>query len=191
VFRRGDYANAMTGAQGWNPITAPSAGVTFFGLDRGATDVVRVSGSRHSGSGSTKEETLIDADAAGAIHGAEVNTVFCHPNDYRDLVKEMGAKQVIDVPSKETGIGFKGLMVNGQMGSINVLSDRDVPEGYAWMMDVNNYYLRTSGDCPKVLNEDGAGMLLRATDDDAYQGRIGCYGNFTCENPGHTVIITW
>jgi len=64
VFRRGDYANSMTGMRGWNPILAPVAGDSFFGLDRSTTDVTRVTGARVNGGG----KPVFLRTSGGSIH---------------------------------------------------------------------------------------------------------------------------
>jgi len=191
VFRRGDYAQAMTGMRGWNPVLAPTAGDSFFGLDRSTTDVTRVSGVRVNGGGKPKEETLIDGTAEAQINGITINQCFVNPLDYRDLVKELGSKREIQVTAKQAGVGFTALEVYGATGTIQIVSEVDVPRGAGWGVDTDQITLRTAGDCPMMLNEDGVGKLLRAYDDDAYQGRIGAYGNLFQDNPGNAVIFSW
>lgn len=191
VFRRGDYSLAMTGMRGWNPITTPTGGDSFFGLDRSASDPVRLSGARIVGGGKPKEESLIDATAEAQINGIDLKQVFVNPLDYRDAVKEMGSKREIQITAKQAGMGFSALEVYGATGTLQVISEVDVPRGFAWCVDTDQITLRTAGDCPMMLNEDGVGKLLRAYDDDAYQGRIGAYGNLFQDNPGNAMIISW
>ncbi len=191
IFRRGDYSLAMTGMRGWNPITTPTTGDSFFGLDRSVSDPVRLSGARIVGGGKPKEESLIDATAEAQINGIDLKQVFVNPLDYRDLVKEMGSKREIQITAKQAGMGFTALEVYGATGTLQVVSEVDVPRGYGWACDTDQITLRTAGDCPMMLNEDGVGKLLRAYDDDAYQGRIGAYGNLFQDNPGNAMIISW
>jgi hypothetical protein len=192
IHRAGDYSLAMTGTRGWAPVSDPSASENFFGLDRTLGDIQRLSGIRVSGSGGSKEETLISAGAEAQMAGAESKLVFCNPLDLADLVKEQGSKVVYQqAQSREAGIGFDVIKVHTPVGNVGVTSEPDVPKGYAWMLDTDEITLRTAGDCPMMLNEDGVGKLMRSATDDSYQGRLGCYGNFFFENPGHSVIITW
>lgn len=193
VFRRGDYSLAMTGMRGWNPIVAPTfgGGDSFFGFDRGSSDVNRLCGVRITGAGKPKEESLIDGTAEAQINGISVNNVFVNPRDYRDLSKEMGSKREIQVDAKQANMGFTAMQVNSAVGPLNIISEVDVPRGTGWGVDVDQITLRTAGDCPMMLNEDGVGKLLRAYDDDAYQGRIGAYGNLFNDNPGNVVIFNW
>lgn len=191
VFRRGDYSLAMTGMRGWNPIATPTTGDSFFGLDRSVSDPIRLSGQRVTGNGRPKEESLIDATAIAQINGIDLNSCFVNSLDYADLVKEMGSKREIQVTAKQAGMGFTALEVYGASGTLMIIPEADVPRGYGWACSTDQITLRTAGDCPMALNEDGVGKLLRAYDDDAYQGRIGAYGNLFNDNPGNAVIIAW
>lgn len=190
--RGGDYALAMTGLPGWGPTAAPTGGESFMGLDRTVGDVERLSGTRVTGGGKPKEETIIDAAAEGHLVGIDGELVlWTHPLDFRDVVKEMGSKRFIDVKTDMASIGFRALEADGATGPIKIISEPDCPQGYFWLEDMAQIYFRSAGECPMLLNEDGAGKLLRASNDDAYQGRLGCYGNWFHENPGGQVIGSW
>lgn len=194
IFRAGDYSLAWTGVLGWNPTTAPGGSDSFMGLNRGtAGHIQRLAGTIVSGGGKPKEETLIDAGAEGQLAGIDSGEValFCHPLDMRDVVKEVSSKRFVDVETDDPDIGFSGIEVDGPLGTITMMSEPDVPKGYFWLLPLDEMTIRSAGDVPMMLNEDGVGRLLRAADDDAYQGRLGCYGNLFHEDPGHAVIGAW
>lgn len=193
LHRAGDYSKAATGIRGWCPVSDPSSSENFFGLDRTVSDMQRLSGIRVSGSSASKEEILVDASALAQQAGAKTNpSCVMNPKDMAKLVKELGSKAVYDMKStREANIGFKALMLNSTNGDMSVYSEPDCPEGYAWIHDADDITMRSAGDCPMMLNEDGVGRLLRSATDDAYQGRLGAYLNFTVDNPGQVVIITW
>lgn len=193
IFRDGDYAQAMTGMRGWCPLADPTAAESFFGVDRTDYDIVRTSGLRFTSySGGPKEETLIAACAEAELNDIDISTCYVSPLDYRDLLMEMGSKRERDKET-DSGISYRALELYGQGGNgvVEIVSDKYVPDGYFWMVNDSDIRLRTAGDCPKVLNDDGIGMLVRAADDDAYQGRLGAYGNFEHKNPGNSVIGTF
>lgn len=191
VHERGSYASAFNGQRGWNPISAPTAGDSFGGLDRSQGDVNRLSGFRIPGLGKPKEETLIDASVTAHENGLTCKTCYVNSRDFGDIVKELGAKSIINIPTREPNIGFKGVSVDGAVGTIEVVPEADVPRGFAWLLDPDDIYIRTAGDFPMVLNEDGVGAFIRAAADDSYEGRLGAYGNHFDDNPGNAVIITW
>ncbi len=191
VFVRGDYNAAMTGLRGYNPVSDPSGGESFMGLDRTQVDIQRTSGIRVSGAGKTKLETIEDACAEAKINGLESDDLMLavNPLDYAAIRKELGTSVVINDVKGTNGIGFKAIEIYSHSGTIKIVSEVDVPYGYAWLFDPSEIYLRTAGDCPMELTEGG--KLLTAYDDDAKQGRLGAYGNFFVENPGGNVTITW
>jgi hypothetical protein len=192
VFRRGDYAAAMSGERGWNPITAPGGGDNFMGMDRSVGDVSRQSGYRINGAGKPKEETLVDAMVIAHENGMSVNRCFVNSRDFGDITKEMGSKVVLsDVKTREADIGFKGFVVHGAVGQVEVVAEADVPRGYFWLVDPDLITLRTAGDCPMILNEDKVGAIRFMMTDDAYQSQLGAYGNLFNENPGNVVVGTW
>lgn len=193
MFRVGDYANAMTGVPGWCPVTAPSASESFFGVDRTDYDVQRVSGFRYTaGSGGQMEETLIDAMAEADMCGISVKGLYVSSRQYAKLLKELGSGR--QRTNKGDGdISYNSLVLvapNGD-GEIDIMGDKDVPDGYGWGLDESEISLQTAGNAPDLLNHDGGSMLRQLQDDDAVQGRLGSYGNFFHENPGNALIITF
>ena len=194
VFRAGDYSVAWSGAQGWNPITAPAAGDSFMSLDRfAAGDINALSGYRVTSAGN-KEDTLINATAEAALAGFEVSECWVNPLDMRDLIKEVGTKRVIEGKTNVPGISFKGVELDTANGTITVISEGDVPQGNFWMYNTGEVWIqRSAGDVPMFLNKvgTGPGMLLVAADDDAHQFRLGAYGNFENSNPGECIIGTF
>jgi hypothetical protein len=190
VFRRGDYGAAMTGMRGWVPTSDPSTSESFFGTDRSLEDISRVSGVRVSSAGS-KVETLFNAGAEAQINGQEPDTLFANPLDYTALLKELDSRVIIDVKDRDGKFGFKAASFTISTGEIKIVSEVDVPQGYGWLGNMDTVYLRTAGDAPRLLNEDGVGKMLRMVDDDAYQGRLGAYGNIFNEDPGSWTCIAW
>jgi hypothetical protein len=190
LFWRGDYANVMTGLRGWNPESDPSPGESFFGLDRTAIDINRVSGIRVPAAG-TMLETLEDAGQEAVLQGmssADSLVLAINPIDLGKLRKELGANvQPYDV---NASVGFKAIKISTQAGDVTVLSEVDVPQGYGWMLDSSDLTLRTAGDFPEDITDSSGGLLVDFQDD-AKQGRLGAYGNFFRDNPGETIIITW
>lgn len=191
IVRAGDYNNVMTGLPGWAPIADPGA-TAFFGVDRTATDMSRVSGIRYTaGSGGSKEEILIDAAAEGSVNASGATMVSANPYDYAGILKEVGSKRVIDVQAREARVSFRGIMLESPMGEMTVVSEPDVPKGYFWIYDPTYITLRTAGDCPRMLNWAGGGMFIPSSNRDGMQARIGAYGNLFVENPGDVIIGTW
>jgi hypothetical protein len=193
IFRDGDYANAMTGLPGWVPSEDPSSD-TFWGVDRTTQgDLTKVSGVRYDGNGGQKEETLIDACAEGVTNDCEdLDTVYVHQYQYRDLLHELGAKRE-RTSTTDSGISYQYIEVHTPWGKAEVVADKYVPDGYFWITKDQDVELASAGDFPSTLNHggDGNGGLRTAHDADAVQGRLGGYANFLHENPGNCIAGTW
>jgi hypothetical protein len=182
IFRSGDYGQKMTGLGGWNPLTAPSGADSFFSVNRSLHEF-RLAGFRHTGNGGSKEATLLDAAAGAAAHGCSATFCAVNPLDYNGLIKEVGADRVVDVESARPGIGFKALRLETAMGTVDFVSEVDVPQGEFFFADPKRVELATAGDCPRLLDFDGQGKLVRVQGEDASQFDIGAYGNIGCEDP--------
>jgi hypothetical protein len=177
---------------GWAPVSAPSAAETFMGIDRTDIDTQRASGVRFNGNGGNMEETLLDACARADENGVDIDTIWVGSRRMSTAQKELTSARIRD--NKGDGdIGYTSLQVNAPIGNgtIDIIHEKDIDNAYAWGFDMSDWYLRTAGEAPDLLNHDGLGPLRQAADADAVQGRVGSYGNFFHENPGNSLIITW
>lgn len=189
IFRDGDYGQKFTGIRGWHPLTAPGASDSFMGVDRSVAPS-RLSGYRVSGSGGSKEETLIDAAAEAKFQGFSPTHCFCNPLDIKGLFKTQSGNTIIDVGTDIPTVSFKAVQLATPGGMVTIVPETDVPKGYAYMVDPSNYTLRSAGAVPQVLDDDGLSKLRESTSD-AYEYRMGCDVQLDCDNPGEAVIITW
>lgn len=189
VFREGDYANKMTGIPGIIPAATISGSDSFRGVNR-STHRDRLAGVYLDSSlaGGTKSETLINAIAEGEIRGATVGS-SCYVNslDFSDIVKEKVATMWVDSQTTNPNISVKGLVLPTQNGEVSLYSEPDCPRGKYWILNDEDWVLRSAGECPHVLDEDNL-MKLRAENADAYQGRLGGYLELDCTNPGNQVV---
>jgi hypothetical protein len=192
IFRPGDYANAFTGLGGWNPITAPTTGDSFFGMDRSVGDLTRQAGDRYSAnSGGSYEDSVLNATAQAAVLTSRLPRGYVHPLDFNALVKELGSKRIIDAKNREGSTGFKGVTVYSAAGDVEVVSDPFAPKGYGRLVDPDDITLMTAGECPSPLNWGGAQSTQVLANADAVQFRLGCYGNYGYEMNNVPIVITW
>lgn len=187
IFRSGDYGNRMTGVPGWVPITAPTVGDNFFGVNR-SNHEFRLAGYRRASVGGSKEAAILDCAAEASTFGTEGTYVCTNSLDYNDLVKELGSDRIVDVESDKGKMGFKAIEIESAMGTLKILAEPDVPKGFFWILDPDDIELATAGDCPRVLDFDGLGKLVRVQGEDAYQFDIGAYGNIGHKNPGNAAV---
>jgi hypothetical protein len=73
---------------------------------------------------------------------------------------------------------------------VTLVGETDTPKGYFWMNNPSNYTYRSAGPLGQVLDNDGLRMM-RQSNDDAYEQRLGADLDIDCDNPGHCIIGTW
>lgn len=188
IFQNGDIETTNTqptGILGWIPRTDPTTGDDFFGLDR-SVDPQRLAGVRYlDGAGGPIETTLIDLAARICANGGKPNISTLNPLDYANLVKALGSKVIYDrVKSVDMpDIGFESVKLWGPKGPIQVIADIDQPQGWTNMLQTDTWSVDSLGAAPRILDLD-SNQLLRVTNSDSYEIRIGYYAQFTCEAPG-------
>ena len=182
LFQAGDYDLGFHGLGSWVPSSAPGA-TAFFGVDRTA-DVSRLGGLRVSSSdvaGATIDEKLQFGLERLFSEGAQPSHCFLNPVNYRDLVIQLENRAVFD--KDEGRVGFKTLLMFGPGGAVKIHADPFCPKDTAFILQMDTWMLMTtSGGLPKILDLDvGA---LRESTSDAYEVRVGVYGNLACKAPG-------
>jgi len=181
----------VSGLAAWLPLTAPSSGDNYWGVDRSA-DVTRLAGVRFDGSGESIEEALIDASALVAREGGEPDMCFMNFASWSALEKSLGAKvQYVDVKHEEADIAFKGITVHAPYGPITVIPDRNCPALTCYLLQLNTWKFRSLNRAPHILRYGMEGLeALRVGNADAMEIRIGYYGNLVCNAPGWNCVVS-
>lgn len=195
IFFDGSYTLAPSGKRGWNPVTAPTVGDNFFGVDR-SVSVNYLSGWRVTGTQSM-ENSLIDAMVLGSQSESSMEQCYANKFDWGRLVKELGVKYNRQPSERRQGLGGKGIVVYSPDGETMVSGSNLCPQGTSYLGDPEADMMLSEGECPDILDEDGMGALRKVANDDAYQGDLGGYANF-CPNddsnkmgPGGWTILSW
>jgi len=180
-------AKAIMGLDGWIPSDDPTA-TEFFGQVR-TKDNERLGGIRFDGSAMPIEEALVSGAGKAARAGARPDTCILSYDSYINLEKSLGSRVRYDeLKPKDVEVGFRSLAVQGPNGVINVVPDLNCQPDVAWMLQMNTWSLNSLGGAPHILDLDG-NRMLRKSQDDAYEVRIGFYGNVACNAPGFNVRI--
>lgn len=194
IFVIGDRANSatvdkkFTGFNGWIPITAPASGDSFFGRDR-STDSTRLAGVRHSGTGQTAEEALIDGMKKANREDGLIDRVFLSHAKFADIEKLLGSRIMYD--DQEVGeIGFTGIKVNAGNAKATVFADNASINTQAFGLEMDSWVIFSSGPMVK-LREMSAGRFIDLEGSDAKRIVAASYGNVGCFLPGHNVNITF
>lgn len=180
----------VAGLGAWLPVTAPTAGDSFWGVDR-SVDVTRLAGVRFNGQSETIEEALIDAASLVAREGGNPDMCFMNFASWAALEKSLGSKvQYVDVKHEEADIAFAGIRIHSPYGVITVIPDRNCPGQTAYLLSMENWKLRSLGRVPHILTYGLEGLEgLRVGNADALEIRIGYYANLICNAPGWSCVV--
>jgi hypothetical protein len=186
---QGDYDAKLKGVQAWIPSTAPTSGDSFFSVDR-SVDPTRLAGFRGDYSALPIEEALIAGGMKIGRDGGSVDHVFLSFNKYKDLTNALGSKcQYVDVISKDAHIGFQGVKVNLGKSIATVIPDRSCPDNKMGMFQMDTWNLQSLEGCPMILDMDGLKML-RVSNADEAEIRVGYYAQLSCNLPGANGLFT-
>lgn len=186
VFVEGDYDLKLKGLRAWLPDSAPGGSDSFFSVNRSA-DSTRLAGIRFDGSALPIEEALIEAASRVGREGGRPDYCFMSYSKFADLEKALGSK-VQYVDHKVGEIGFRGILIHGPRGPIRVIPDQNCPSDRAFMLSMSYWKLYSLGKCPKILDSDGLKML-RESNADAVEVRVGYYAQLGCRAPGFNANI--
>ena len=193
IFQRGDAQNGgaakkISGLEAWLPASAPGGGDSFFSQNR-SVDATRLGGIRFDGSAQPIEEALISAASRLAREGGSPSHCFMNFANFSNLEKALGSKVVYDkVSSDDADIGFQSLTILGPKGPIQIVADQNCTPDVAYMLQMDTWTLNSLGDAPHILDLDGNRMLREASAD-AYEVRVGFYGNIGCTAPGYNARV--
>lgn len=180
---QGDLNLKAKGLAAWLPATAPTAGDSFFGVDR-SVDTFRLGGGRYDGSAQSIEEALIDGSSLLAREGGKPDVAITSFASYSALEKALGSKiQYIDMKGP-ADIAFRGIMVNGANSVIKVFPDRNSQPLTAYLLQMNTWALEGLGDVPQILRYGDGLEMLRVYNADAGEVRVGAYYQIRTNAPG-------
>ncbi len=184
----GDYGQKLKGLAAWLPTTAPAPGDNFFAVDRSA-DASRLAGIRFDGTNSPIEEVVVKAASRLAREGGKPDYCFMSYSKYAELENALGSKiQYIDM-KVNAEIAFRGISINGPKGPIKVIPDQNCPQNKAYMLQTDVWKLYSLGKAPKILDTDGLKML-RDSNSDSVEIRVGYYAQIGCRAPGWNAVIS-
>lgn len=186
---QGDNNAKPSGLAGWLPSGNLSASDLFFGVNRNA-DRVRLAGLPYVGTSQSIEEALIDSSALLAREGGKPNVFVTNYQSYSALEKALGSKiQYIDMKGPAE-IAFRGIMVNGANGPIKVFPDRNCQPFTGYLLQMDTWAIEGLGEVPQILRYGDGLEMLRVSNADAGEVRIGAYYQLRCNAPGWNANVS-
>lgn len=187
IFQEGDFGACHSGTEDWFPIDRTGLGTAFNGVTR-SQDADRLGGLYRIANGEGLDETLVKGLGTLGKHGAKSGLrAWCNPEKESDLMLLLEGKVYMsrtEIKGRGT-VGFSA--VEALCGSQKVILAGDLhwPTNRMYIGDWTSMWFHSAGESPKFLDRDG--LLSRASATDSYECRVGGYGQFGNERPGHNM----
>jgi hypothetical protein len=181
IFNKGDFGNSFRGLESWVPLTAPTSGEDFLGIDR-SVDPMRLAGHRLNDTSMSYEEIVQELAARITYSGGSSLVCMMSPIQVKQFALELDTKVVRD-PGGKGKTGFRGIAVDTVAGTVEVLGDPACPENRLFMLDMSTWKFHHLLGLPHLVEDDGLARL-RVSDADQVAFRYRLWGNLKCTAPG-------
>lgn len=180
LVRSGDQAIAgaasvPAGLRRW--LEGGAAPGTWKSLNRDE-DPVRLASQSLDMTGLPMAEAITDLESLVTIQGhTPKKKLLGNPRDFRQVKKTQYGKVFISGGGGTPTIGFDGAKWAGDGGEIGVLLSPFCPKSNVFLKDMSTFAMYSAGPAPQPLDFDKSDFL-RVSNDDAYEVRIGLYGDY-------------
>lgn len=182
LYNEGDYDGAPKGLAAHFPLTAPSGGDSFYGVDRSVAPQ-HLAGWRVTTTSNSIEENLITLAAKIRRAGGRPKHVFMSPTNWATLSKNLESK-VERSEGGEAQFGFESVRMATPAGILKVYPDPEAPADRAYMLDMSTIKVKYLGPgLPHIVADDDLRMLRQGTAD-GVEYRYRCFYNMYCTAPG-------
>lgn len=194
LYRAGDEQNGgtsvvPTGFDGW--IVGGTSPGTLFSLNRNP-DPVRLAGQSLDVTGIPMSEALTRGIAYLDIQGAKApDLCIVHPADMAQLKSSLDTQKIYDgqLKGSTAGVSFKTVQIAGSRGPVDILEDPYTTQGRVKITRKAAWKFHTLGPVSQILDFDD-NQFLRVASDDAYEVRVGTYGNMYTDRPLDSIVLT-
>lgn len=188
LFRKGDFGVSTYGLADWVPTTTPGGSDSFLSVNRSVDS--RLYGMYHDGRAQTYIEAIEDLDAKLNVEGGSPSHLLVNPRDFNVIRKQLGSDVVYNkVASPDLAtISFGSIKLMGMSGEVNVVSDRNCPQGFGYLLDLSTWVAASLGGAPRILENMGNKFIWDASSD-SIEVRTGYYGNVGCHAPGYNGVV--
>jgi len=196
LFPKGNRQDSATpartcvpGVLAWGPTTQITATESFFNMDRsldGRLQFTIVDATSGTTNGATEEEAIIQGITEARRWGGKNHTVFLNPTRMKNIILQGQARRRNVQVKGPLGLGFSAIAIEMPSGGEAVLIDDPFcPVDLIAGIDMKSfkYVGLGSNKVPEFIDDDGAGKVLRISDDDGVESRVGYYGTIACNNP--------
>lgn len=191
MFRVGEEnGTCIEGLSSHFPLTAPSSGESWRGIDRSAHEEL-LAGTRIDDTATTAEENsgLVAVQIASASVSKKPDCVFLNPLKFWEVCRRTNAKVVYEGGGMNAKWGFEGIDVVSPAGTLRMISDPDCPTNRGYVISKSTLYIKHLEGFPHIIKDDSL-VSLRKTSTDAIEARARAIGNLVCTEPGANGVFS-
>jgi hypothetical protein len=186
----GDYlastGQKIKGLAAWVPLTAPTGGDNFWGVDR-SVHPTRLAGNRLNDPTAPAEDSIMSLAEVMHERGANPDIAMISPRQFTKMSKRLNAKVEYDGGGGEAAYGFSNVKIATSAGTVKVFADPDCPEDRGYLLTKDTWSIRHLG-LPEVVSTDGL-TALRRPGLDQIEIRARYYGQLVCKAPGENGVF--
>lgn len=193
VFAEGDRQDSGTptllspaGLAGWLPITRPTTGDNFYGVDR-SVDTEMLAGAYIDGRGKSITESINDTLARASELESDPDIIVMHFANVAKLIKESQNKLVLqEFNGRNVKPTFRGVEIPGPSGSIKVVSAARCPTDRYYTLTSDTWKITTVGEM--IRNPLRTGEMMDLESSDGAEIRNKTIWAFSCSAPGRNCV---
>lgn len=188
LFASGDQAAGADGLAALFPLTAPTSGDSFRGVDR-SVDPRRQAGVRVDDTGTTVEENAGLVAVKIAQVGKKADSVFVNPVEFWNVARRLNAK-VQYTGGGKAKVAFEYIEIHTPAGSLRMYSDADCPTNRGYVLNLKSLYIKHLLGFPHFIQDDKGKVSLRMTAADSIEARVRAMWNIICTTPGANGVFS-
>lgn len=192
LFVDGEEGVAWDGLASHIPLTTPSVGESFRGIDRSDMPNLLAGVRLDQATTSTMEEDLarlaVDIYAEG--RGKGQMSAWCNPLAWYEMSRRRNASVQIDNRKDGTyRYSYQYLEIATVLGILKLYPDPNCPQNRAYILRLDKWQIKTLLDLVHIIKADGL-TELRVADEDAIEFRVRSIGNVRTFTPGDNGVIS-
>lgn len=174
------------GLAAWIPLTAPSPGDNFWGVDR-SIHKTRLAGNRLNDPTAPAEDSIMALGEVMKDRGARPDIVLVSARQFTKMSKRMQAKVELDTTGGDATYGFMRFYIATSAGILPVYADSDCPEDRGYILTMRTWVIKHLG-LAEITRGDGL-SALRRPGQDAIEIRAVYYAQLVCTAPGDNGVF--
>lgn len=180
-------ANKIRGLAAWVPLTAPTGGDNFWGVDRSVFPT-RLSGHRLNDPTAPAEDSIMALAEVMHERGASPDFGVISPRQFTKMSKRLNAKVEYEGAGGEAGYGFSSVRIATSAGNMPIFADPDCPEDRGYLLTTDSWRIKHLGGLPEIVTTDGLTALRRPALDQL-EVRCRYYAQLACYAPGENGVF--